>query len=122
MGIKFTDQHEWVEAEGTSACIGISDYAQKSLGDIVFIELPKQGDKLEIGKEFGTVESVKAVSELYSPASGVVTDVNRALEDAPELLNEDPYENWIIKIELDDKAELESLMDKDQYEKFCESL
>ena len=121
MGILFTKKHEWIKAEGKSASVGISDFAQCSLGDIVFVELPKVGAKLEAGKAFASVESVKAVSELYAPVSGVVTEVNEQLEDAPELLNEDAYENWVVKIEISDESELGALMGEDEYEEFCKN-
>ena len=117
MSIKFSNEHEWVNDEGY---IGISDFAQNSLGDIVFVELPNVGAELEAGKTFGSVESVKAVSELYAPVSGTVTEVNDTLEDAPELLNEDPFENWIIKVELSNIDELDSLMNEETYKEFCD--
>jgi len=121
MSIKFSDKHEWIKTEGKTAYIGISDFAQNALSDIVFVELPKTGAKLETGKAFGTVESVKAVSELFAPASGTVTEINRELEDAPELLNANADETWIVKIEICDgiEKELDSLMNKEEYEEFC---
>ena len=119
MSVKFTEKHEWVIAEGGIVTIGISDFAQKSLGDIVFVELPGVRAKLTAGKPFGSVESVKAVSELYAPVSGTVKEINTELEDAPELLNQDAFGNWIIKAELADEKELDSLMDEADYGEFC---
>jgi len=119
MGLKYSDQHEWVRIDGDVAYIGISNYAQDALGDIVYVELPKVGAKLAKGGSFGSIESVKAVSDLYAPVSGVVVSVNADLEDAPELLNEDPLENWIITAQLADEKELDDLMDISEYEEFC---
>ena len=113
MSMRFTKDHEWVSAENGIAIIGVSDFAQKALGDIVFVELPAVGAKLMAGKSFGSVESVKAVSELYAPVSGVVTEVNTELEDAPELLNQDAFGNWIIKAELADENELNALLEEE---------
>ena len=113
MRLKFTKDHEWVLAEDGVAAVGISDYAQTALGDIVFVELPAVGATLRAGKSFGSVESVKAVSELYSPVSGVVTAVNTALEEAPELLNQDAFGTWIIKAALADGAELDALAEEE---------
>jgi glycine cleavage system H protein len=118
---KYTKTHEWVKAEGAQASVGITDYAQHSLGDIVFVELPKVGDKVEAGKLFGSVESVKAVSDLYAPVSGTVTEINEALNGAPETINSDANETWIFKLELADAGELtslESLMEAGAYETF----
>ena len=120
-GYKYTKTHEWLKVDGTSGEVGITDYAQSSLGDIVFVELPKVGDKLEAGKIFGSVESVKAVSDLYAPASGTVTEVNDALNDAPETINSDANETWMYKFELADAGELTSLdtlIDAEAYETF----
>jgi len=120
-GYKYTKTHEWLKVDGTSGEVGITDYAQSSLGDIVFVELPKVGDKLEAGKIFGSVESVKAVSDLYAPASGTVTEVNDALNDAPETINSDANDTWMYKFELADAGELTSLdtlIDAAAYEKF----
>ena len=119
-GIKYADSHEWVKVEGNIGFIGISDYAQHSLGDIVYVDLPSEGDETSKGEEFGAVESVKAASDLYSPVSGTIIEINSALEDQPELINQDAYENWIIKVELADPAELDSLLDAAAYEKICE--
>ena len=114
--VRYTKDHEWVKPAGETARVGISDYAQDQLGDIVFVELPGVGDAFEKGDEFGTLESVKAVSELYMPVGGEVTAINEALEDAPELVNNDPYgEGWMIEIKASDPSETEALMDKDAY-------
>ena len=120
-GYKYTKTHEWLSVDGTTASVGITDYAQESLGDIVFVELPKVGDKVEAGKLFGSVESVKAVSDLYSPVSGTVTEINEGLNAAPETINSDANETWIFKMELADASELtslDSLIDAAAYEKF----
>jgi len=120
-GYKYTKTHEWVSVEGKTASVGITDYAQASLGDIVFVELPKVGDKVEAGKLFGSVESVKAVSDLYAPVSGTVTEVNDALNAAPETINAEANGTWMFKLELADAGELtslESLIDAAAYEKF----
>ena len=119
-GIKYADSHEWVRMEGNIGFIGISDYAQHSLGDIVYVDLPSEGDEISKGEEFGAVESVKAASDLYSPVSGTIIEINSELESAPELINQDAYENWIIKVELSDPSELDSLLDAAAYEKICE--
>jgi glycine cleavage system H protein len=115
---RYTKEHEWISVEGTAGTVGITDYAQSSLGDIVFVELPKVGDPLEAGKIFGSVESVKAVSDLYSPVSGEVTAVNEELKDAPEKVNADANTTWMLKLTLKDAAELENLLTAEQYEKF----
>ena len=119
-GIKYADSHEWIKVEGNIGIIGISDYAQHSLGDIVYVDLPSEGDDISKGEEFGAVESVKAASDLYLPVSGTVIEINSELESTPELINQDAYENWIIKIELADPTELNSLLDAAEYEKICE--
>jgi glycine cleavage system H protein len=114
--VKYAEDHEWVKLSGDIARIGISDYAQDQLGDIVFVELPGVGDSFAKGDEFGTLESVKAVSELYMPVGGEVTAINEALEDAPELVNNDPYgDGWMIEIKVSDPSEADGLMDKDAY-------
>jgi len=114
--LQYAEDHEWVKPDGDAVKIGISDYAQDQLGDIVFVELPEVGDTFEKGAEFGTVESVKAVSELVIPVGGEVVSVNGELEDAPELVNEDPYgKGWMVEIKLDAPSETESLMGKDAY-------
>ena len=121
--LRYTQDHEWAKAEGEGVRCGISDYAQDQLGDIVFVELPQVGDTFEKGQEFGTVESVKAVAELYMPLSGEVTAVNGELEDAPELVNQSPYgDGWMISIKPNDPAELESLMTKATYEEMLKGL
>jgi len=113
---KYTKDHEWARIDGDTAVIGINDYAQDQLGEVVFVELPEIGDSFEKGDEFGTVESVKAVSEIYMPLSGEVIELNNALEDNPELVNSDPYGNgWIIKIKPGDVSEMDQLMDKTAY-------
>jgi glycine cleavage system H protein len=115
---KYTREHEWIEVSGKQGKVGITDYAQNSLGDIVFVEAPKMGAKVEKGAVFGSVESVKAVSDLYSPVSGTVTEVNEALKDNPEKINTGAHEAWIIKVELSNPGELESLLPAADYEKF----
>ena len=113
---RYSESHEWVKAEGDKVKIGITDYAQDQLGDIVFVEMPEVGATFEKGAEFGTVESVKAVSELYIPIAGEVVAVNGALEDAPELINNSPYtDGWMIQVKPDDPSEIESLMTRDAY-------
>ena len=115
-GLLYSESHEWVKAEGNIAVIGVSDFAQAEMGDITYVDLPDEGDEIEKGEDFGALESVKASSELYAPVSGKVVEVNTALEDAPELINEDAFENWIIKVEMSDESELEDLMDAKAYE------
>jgi glycine cleavage system H protein len=115
---KYTKEHEWIKVDGKSGTIGITDHAQEALGDIVFVELPKPGTKIEAGKSFGTVESVKAVSDLYAPVSGTVTDVNGDLGTAPEKVNIDPHGSWMVKISLDNPTEVNSLLSAADYEKF----
>lgn len=121
MSIKYSKDHEWVTTEGNTAIVGISDYAQHALGDIVFVDLPKIGAQVTAGKAFGSVESVKAVSDLFSPVSGAVSEINQALEDAPELLNEDAMGNWIIKVQMSDAAELNNLLNETEYQELCEN-
>jgi len=113
--VRYSDDHEWAKVEGATVKIGISDYAQDQLGDVVFVELPLVGDTFEAGDEFGTIESVKAVSELYLPLGGEVVAVNEELEEAPELLNQDPYSSWIIEVKANDVQDLEKLLDRDAY-------
>lgn len=115
---KYTKEHEWLSVEGKTGTVGITDYAQNSLGDIVFVELPKVGDAVEAGKIFGSVESVKAVSDLYSPVSGTVTAVNEELKDAPERVNADANTTWMLKLELKDAGELDGLLSAADYEAF----
>ena len=118
-GLYYSESHEYVRVEGDYGFIGITDYAQNALGNVVYVDMPEVDDEVTAGEEFGAVESVKAASDLMSPVSGTVVEVNEALEDQPELVNEDAYENWIIKVELSDKAELDILMDAKAYEEFC---
>lgn len=119
--LKYSKEHEWVRIEGNKAHIGITDFAQSELGDIVFVELPTVGDELKQDQPFGSVESVKTVSELYAPLSGKVIEVNGDLEDSPELVNESPYENaWMVVIELADDSELNKLMDAKAYEEMVQ--
>lgn len=115
---KYTKEHEWIKADGNNATIGITVYAQESLGDIVFVELPKVGSEITAGKTFGTVESVKAVSDLYAPASGTVTEINGELATAPEKINKDAHSAWMLKVTLKNPAELNSLLSAADYEKF----
>ena len=119
-GLLYSESHEYVKVEGNVGYVGISDYAQHALGNVVYVDMPDVNDEVEAGSEFGAVESVKAASDLIAPVSGVVIEVNEKLDDQPELINQDPYENWIIKVELSDKTELDSLMEADAYEAFCE--
>jgi len=115
---KYTKEHEWIKADGAKATIGITAYAQESLGDIVFVDLPKVGTEITAGKTFGTVESVKAVSDLYAPTSGTVTEVNGELATAPENVNKDAHSAWMIKVTLNNPGELNSLLSAADYEKF----
>ena len=115
--LKYTKSHEWLRMEGEIAVVGISDFAQDALGDVVFINLPQEGDETDAGESFGDVESVKAVSELICPVTGTICAVNEELLDAPELLNQDPYAAWIIKV--DNVTETEELLDAADYEAFC---
>ena len=115
--LRYSEEHEWVKVEGNQARIGITDFAQDELGDIVFVELPEVGTELSANEPFGSVESVKTVSELYAPVSGKVVAVNEELEDAPELVNESPYEEaWMIVLELKDSGEVDNLLTAEQYE------
>lgn len=118
-GLYYSESHEYVRVEGDYGYVGITDYAQHALGNVVYVDMPEVDDEVEAGSEFGAVESVKAASDLNSPVSGTVVEVNEALEDTPELLNQDAFENWIVKVELSDKAELDNLMDAKAYEEFC---
>jgi glycine cleavage system H protein len=115
---KYTKEHEWIEVDGAKGTVGITDYAQNSLGDIVFVDLPKVGDTLEAHKTFGSVESVKAVSDLYSPVSGTVTAVNEELKNAPEKINADANNTWMLKLDVSNAAELDGLLAAADYEKF----
>ncbi|MDE5807314.1 MAG: glycine cleavage system protein GcvH, partial [Muribaculaceae bacterium] len=112
--------HEWVRVDGDIAVIGISDYAQHALGNIVYVDLPEVGDELEAGDEFGAVESVKAASDLYTPVSGTVVEINEALEDTPEAINEDAFGTWLIKVAMTDSSEVDKLLDAEAYAKICE--
>jgi len=115
---RYTKEHEWIKADGATATIGITSYAQDSLGDIVFVDLPKVGSHITVGKTFGSVESVKAVSDLYAPASGTVTEVNAELATAPEKINKDAHNSWMLKIKLSNPDDLKSLLSPADYEKF----
>ena len=119
-GLYYSESHEYVRVEGNTGFIGISDYAQHALGNVVYVDMPEVDDEVSAGEEFGAVESVKAASDLISPVTGVVVEVNEALEDQPELINVDPYANWIIKVELSDMSDLDNLMDAKAYAAFCE--
>ncbi|MCR4852332.1 MAG: glycine cleavage system protein GcvH [Prevotella sp.] len=118
-GLYYSESHEYVKVEGDFGFIGITDFAQNALGNVVYVDMPEVDDEVEAGEEFGAVESVKAASDLISPVSGTVVEVNEALEDEPELVNKDAYENWIIKVEIADTTELDNLMDAKAYEEFC---
>lgn len=119
-GLYYSESHEYVRVEGNTGFIGISDYAQHALGNVVYVDMPEVDDEVSAGEEFGAVESVKAASDLISPVTGVVVEVNEALEDQPELINVDPYANWIIKVELSDMSDFDNLMDAKAYAAFCE--
>ena len=114
-GLYYSESHEFVRVEGDYGFVGITDYAQNALGNVVYVDMPEVDDEVTAGEEFGAVESVKAASDLMSPVSGTVVEVNEALEDEPGLINKDAFENWIIKVELSDKSELEGLMDAEAY-------
>lgn len=118
-GLYYSESHEWVKVDGNIAIVGITDFAQHAMGDLSYVDMPEVDDELEKGEEFGAVESVKAASDLYSPVSGTVIEINEELEDAPELLNQDAFANWIIKVEMSDPSELEALMDAAAYEAMC---
>ena len=118
-GLYYSESHEYVRVEGEYAYIGITDYAQNALGNVVYVDLPEVDDEIEAGEDFGAVESVKAASDLTSPVSGVVVETNEALEDEPELINRDAFANWIMKVKLADTTELDNLMDAKAYEAFC---
>ena len=119
--LKYSREHEWIRVDGNLATIGITDYAQEELGDIVNVELPEEGDEIHKDEAFGAVESVKASSEVFSPLSGKIAEVNEPLMDAPEMINEDPYdEGWMVKIELSDSSELDDLMDAEGYEQYVQ--
>lgn len=118
-GLYYSESHEYVKVEGDIAYVGITDYAQHSLGNIVYVDMPEVDDEVKAGEEFGAVESVKAASDLISPVSGTVVEVNDSLEDQPELINQDAFGNWIMKVQLSDKSELDALMDAKAYEELC---
>jgi len=119
-GLYYSESHEYVRVEGEYGFIGITDYAQNALGAVVYVDMPEVDDEITAGEEFGAVESTKAASELMAPVSGTIVEVNDALDDAPELINDDPYANWIIKVQLSDMGELDNLMDAKSYETFCD--
>ena len=119
-GLYYSESHEYVRVEGDYGFVGITDYAQNALGNVVYVDMPEVDDEVAAGEEFGAVESVKAASDLIAPVTGVVVEVNEALEDQPELINSDAYANWIIKVEMSDKSELDNLMDAKAYAAFCE--
>ena len=118
-GLFYSESHEYVKVEGDFAYVGITDYAQHALGNVVYVDMPEVDDEVEADEDFGAVESVTAASDLISPVSGTVVEVNEALEDKPELLNEDAFENWIMKVQMSDKSELDALMDAAAYEELC---
>ncbi|MDE5941735.1 MAG: glycine cleavage system protein GcvH [Muribaculaceae bacterium] len=117
--IRFSESHEYVRVEGEYGFIGVSDYAQKQLGNVVYVDMPEPGDELEQGEDFGAIESVKAASDLIAPVSGEVVEINEALADNPRLVNQDAMANWIVKVKLSDPGELDNLMDEAAYEAFC---
>ena len=119
-GLYYSESHEYVRVEGEFGYVGITDYAQSQLGNVVYVDMPAEEDEVTAGEEFGAVESVKAASDLFSPVSGTVVEVNSALEDEPELINQDAFENWIMKVRLSDSSELENLLDAEAYAKICE--
>ncbi len=118
-GLYYSESHEWVKVEGNVAIVGITDFAQHAMGDLSYVDMPEVDDEVEAGEEFGAVESVKAASDLFSPVTGTVVEINESLEDAPELLNEGAFANWLMKVEMSDPSELESLMDAAAYEAMC---
>ena len=118
-GLYYSESHEWVKVDGNIAIVGITDFAQHAMGDLSYVDMPEVDDEVAAGDEFGAVESVKAASDLYSPVTGTVVEINEELEDAPELLNQDAFANWIMKVEMSDPSELEGLMDAAAYEAMC---
>lgn len=118
--LRYADSHEWVKVDGDIATVGITDYAQHALGNIVYVDMPEVGDEVTAGEDFGAVESVKAASDLISPVSGEVVEINEALEDEPELVNADAFANWIMKVKLSDPSEVDALLDAAAYAKICE--
>jgi len=121
-GLYYTKEHEWLKIEGNTGIVGVTDYAQEELGDVAYIDLPEKGKELKKREEICEIESVKAVSEVYSPVSGKIIDVNTELEDKPEKINETPYGAWIVKLELSNKEEVKDLMDKKKYEEYLRTL
>jgi len=119
-GLLYSKDHEWVRVEGEKAYVGITDYAQHALGEIVYVELPAVGNELNAGDVFSVIESVKAASDSYLPVAGKVLEVNEALSDSPQLVNEDPYGSWIVVVEITDKAGLDELMNEQEYREFCD--
>lgn len=118
-GLLYSESHEWVKVEDGIAVVGVTDFAQSEMGDITYVDLPSEGDEIKAGEEFGALESVKASSELFSPVSGVVTEVNGELETSPEKVNEDPYGSWIVKLSISDESELSALLDAAAYAAIC---
>lgn len=119
-GLKYSESHEWVRVEGETAVVGVSDFAQKEMGNITYVDLPDVDDEVTAGDDFGALESVKAASDLIAPVSGTVVEVNSELEDHPELVNEDAYANWIIKVRMSDPSELDALLDAEAYKKITD--
>lgn len=119
-GLRYAESHEWVKVDGDIATVGITDYAQHALGNIVYVDMPEVGDEVSQGEDFGAVESVKAASDLLSPVSGEVVEINESLEDEPELLNQDAYANWVMKVRMSDPSEIDNLLDGAAYAKICE--
>ncbi len=118
-GLFYSNDHEWVKVEGDVALVGISDFAQHALGEIVYVEMPDEGDEFVAGDVFGVMESVKAASDSFTPVGGEIIEINEELEDEPQLINEKPYDAWIFKIKLSDPSEVEKLMTPEAYEEFC---
>ena len=121
-GLRYAESHEWVKVEGNVAVIGVTDFAQSEMGDITYVDVPEEGDEFAKGEEFGALESVKASSDLYCPVGGKVVEVNQEVVDAPELVNEDAFAAWLIKVEMDSPADLDDLMDAAEYEAFIATL
>lgn len=119
-GIYYSKDHEWIKVDGDEVCIGITDYAQHALGEVVYVEMPEIDDELDAGDAFGVIESVKAASDSYMPVSGSIVEVNEELETTPQLLNSSPYDSWILKVKMSDSSELDSLMSHEDYKVFCE--
>ena len=119
-GIYYSKDHEWIKVDGDEVCIGITDYAQHALGEVVYVEMPEIDDELDAGDAFGVIESVKAASDSYMPVSGSIVEVNEELETTPQLLNSSPYDSWILKVKISDSSELDSLMSHEDYKVFCE--